>query len=149
MTEPDNRTVPLRLQKFLARAGVASRRGSENLMTAGRVTVNGVVVTELGSKVDPRIDQVRVDGVPVALSAGPITVMLHKPAGVITTMKDARGRACVADLVPADRYPGLFPIGRLHRAAFVLHRWRAGKRAFASPPSRAQALYRAGGGILV
>ncbi|WP_124061137.1 pseudouridine synthase [Gordonibacter sp. Marseille-P4307] len=113
MTEPDNRTVPLRLQKFLARAGVASRRGSENLMTAGRVTVNGVVVTELGSKVDPRIDQVRVDGVPVALSAGPITVMLHKPAGVITTMKDARGRACVADLVPADRYPGLFPIGRL------------------------------------
>lgn len=113
MTEPENRVVPLRLQKFLARAGVASRRGSENLMTAGKVTVNGVVVTELGSKVDPRIDEVRVDGVPVVLSAGPTTIMLHKPAGVITTMKDSHGRACVADLVPTDRYPGLFPIGRL------------------------------------
>lgn len=113
MTEPENRVVPLRLQKFLARAGVASRRGSENLMTAGRVTVNGVVVTELGSKVDPRIDEVRVDGVPVVLSGGPTTIMLHKPAGVITTMKDSHGRACVADLVPTDRCPGLFPIGRL------------------------------------
>lgn len=113
MTEPENRVVPLRLQKFLARAGVASRRGSENLMTAGRVTVNGVVVTELGSKVDPRIDEVRVDGVPAVLSEGPTTIMLHKPAGVITTMKDSHGRACVADLVPTDRYPGLFPIGRL------------------------------------
>ncbi|WP_417754600.1 S4 domain-containing protein, partial [Slackia isoflavoniconvertens] len=52
----------MRLQKFLARAGAASRRGSENLMTAGRVTVNGEVVTELGSKVDPLVDEVAVDG---------------------------------------------------------------------------------------
>lgn len=103
----------MRLQKFLARAGAASRRGSENLMTAGRVTVNGQVVTELGSKVDPLVDEVAVDGVPVRLAAGPVTIMLHKPAGYVTTMSDPQGRPTVADLVPTDRYPGLFPIGRL------------------------------------
>ena len=77
-TQPEERLVPMRLQKFLARAGAASRRGSENLMTAGRVTVNGQVVTELGSKVDPLVDQVAVDGVPVRLEGGPVTIMLHK-----------------------------------------------------------------------
>ena len=103
-TQSEERLVPMRLQKFLARAGVASRRGSENLMTAGRVTVNGQVVTELGSKVDPLVDQVAVDGVPVRLEGGPVTIMLHKPAGYVTTM---------SELVPTDRFPGLFPIGRL------------------------------------
>lgn len=112
-TPPEERLVPMRLQKFLARAGAASRRGSENLMTAGRVTVNGQVVTELGSKVDPLVDEVAVDGVPVRLAAGPVTIMLHKPAGYVTTMSDPQGRPTVADLVPTDRYPGLFPIGRL------------------------------------
>lgn len=107
------RIVPMRLQKFLARAGVASRRGSENLMTAGRVRVNGAVVTELGSKVDPRCDTVTVDGCEVRLADSPVTIMLHKPAGFITTMSDPQGRPTVADLVPCDRYPGLFPIGRL------------------------------------
>lgn len=112
---PENpeRLVPMRLQKFLARAGVASRRGSENLMTAGRVTVNGQVVTELGSKVDPRVDAVAVDGVPVRLMRGAVTLMLHKPLGVLTTMSDPQGRPTVADLVPTDDYPGLFPVGRL------------------------------------
>ena len=116
MTEETNETprvVPMRLQKFLARAGAASRRGSENLMTAGRVTVNGQVVTELGSKVDPLVDQVAVDGIEVRLADGPVTVMLHKPAGFVTTMSDPQGRPAVAQLVPVDRYPGLFPIGRL------------------------------------
>ena len=103
----------MRLQKFLARAGAASRRGSENLMTAGRVTVNGQVVTELGSKVDPLVDEVAVDGVPVRLEGGPVTIMLHKPAGYVTTMSDPQGRPTVAELVPTDRFPGLFPIGRL------------------------------------
>lgn len=107
------RLVPMRLQKFLARAGAASRRGSENLMTAGRVTVNGEVVTELGSKVDPLVDIVAVDGVVVKLGDGSTTIMMHKPAGVITTMHDQLERPCVADLAPIDRYPGLFPIGRL------------------------------------
>ena len=112
-TQPEERLVPMRLQKFLARAGAASRRGSENLMTAGRVTVNGRVVTELGSKVDPLVDQVAVDGVPVRLEGGPVTIMLHKPAGYVTTMSDPQGRPTVAELVPTDRFPGLFPIGRL------------------------------------
>lgn len=107
------RVVPLRLQKFLARAGVASRRASENLMTAGRVTVNGEVVSELGAKVDPLVDEVAVDGRVVRLHDRPVTIMLHKPAGVITTMKAQSDRPIVADLVPTDRYPGLYPIGRL------------------------------------
>ena len=109
----EERIVPMRLQKFLARAGAASRRGSENLMTAGRVTVNGQVVTELGSKVDPLIDVVAVDGIEVHLSDGSTTIVMHKPAGVITTMHDQLERPCVADLAPIGRYPGLFPIGRL------------------------------------
>lgn len=109
----ENRIVPMRLQKFLARAGAASRRGSENLMTAGRVTVNGEVVTELGSKVDPLVDEVAVDGAVVRLADGPVTIVLHKPAGFVTTMSDPQGRPTVAELVPTERYPGLFPIGRL------------------------------------
>ena len=112
---PEERIVPMRLQRFLARAGVASRRGSEDLMTAGRVTVNGIVTTELGSKVDPLVDEVAVDGRVVSLAEGPAYVMLNKPAGYLTTMKDPQGRPCVASLVPCDRYPGLYPVGRLDK----------------------------------
>ena len=111
----DGMLVPMRLQRFLARAGVASRRGSEDLMTAGRVRVNGAVRTELGTKVDPARDEVTVDGVPVALGAGPVYLMLNKPAGFLTTMSDPQGRPCVAELVPCGRYPGLFPVGRLDK----------------------------------
>lgn len=103
----------MRLQKYLARAGVASRRAAEKLIAAGRVSVNGVAVTELGSKVDPACDEVAVDGVPVELPDGTVTLMLHKPAGYVTTMSDPQGRATVAELVPADDLPGLYPIGRL------------------------------------
>ena len=113
--QPEERIVVMRLQKFLARAGAASRRGSENLMTAGCVTVNGRVVTELGSKVDPRVDEVAVDGIVVRLSDEAVTLALNKPADVVTTMSDPQGRRCVAELVPTDRYPGLYPIGRLDR----------------------------------
>lgn len=109
----DERLVPMRLQRFLARAGVASRRGSESLMATGRVTVNGAVVTELGSKVDPLADEVAVDGSPVRLADGSVYLMLNKPRGCLTTMSDPQGRACVASLVPVGRYPGLFPVGRL------------------------------------
>ncbi len=109
------RIVPMRLQKFLARAGAASRRGSETLMTAGRVRVNGEVVTELGSKVDPRIDVVTVDNVVVRLFDEAVIIAFHKPYDVVTTMADPHGRSCVADYMPLDRYPGLFPIGRLDR----------------------------------
>ncbi|MEI7814244.1 MAG: pseudouridine synthase, partial [Coriobacteriia bacterium] len=103
----------MRLQKFLARAGVASRRGSEDLMTAGRVRVNGVVMTELGTKVDPTVDKVTVDHKPVCLAEQPVYLVLNKPAGVVTTMSDPQGRTTVAALVPVREYPGLFPVGRL------------------------------------
>jgi 23S rRNA pseudouridine2605 synthase len=106
------RIVPMRLQKFLARAGVASRRGSEDLMTAGRVTVNGEVVRELGAKVDPLVDVVAVDGSPVSLSTGPVYFVLNKPTGVMTTMSDPQGRPTVATLMPPG-HPGMFPVGRL------------------------------------
>jgi 23S rRNA pseudouridine2605 synthase len=109
----DERIVPMRLQRFLARAGVASRRGSENLMTAGRVCVNGQVVTELGSKVDPSTDVVTVDGREVHLSDGHAYLVLNKPTGYLSTMHDPQGRPCVERLVPTKRYPGLFPVGRL------------------------------------
>lgn len=105
----------MRLQRFLARAGVASRRGSEDLMTAGRVTVNGAVATELGTKVDVDRDVVEVDGHRVRLDQGAVYLMLYKPTGYLTTMSDPQGRPCVADLVPRDRFPGLFPVGRLDR----------------------------------
>ena len=105
----------MRLQRFLARAGVASRRGSEDLMTAGRVTVNGQVATELGTKVDVDRDHIEVDGMHVKLNQGAVYLMLYKPTGYLTTMSDPQERPCVADLVPRDRYPGLFPVGRLDR----------------------------------
>jgi 23S rRNA pseudouridine2605 synthase len=108
-------TPSIRLQRFLARSGAASRRGSENLMTAGRVTVNGIVVTQLGTKIDPDCDIVAVDGIQIRHSDKARWLMLHKPAGTVTTMNDPQGRATVAELV-ADAYiPGLFPVGRLDR----------------------------------
>lgn len=111
--QPGERVVSMRVQKFLARAGVASRRGSEDLMTAGRVTVNGAVVTELGSKVDPAVDVVRVDGRVISPAEKPVYLVLNKPAGVVTTMSDPQGRTTVATLVPLREHPGLFPVGRL------------------------------------
>lgn len=115
MSEPlrESGVYPMRLQRFLARAGVASRRGSERLMTAGRVRVNGVVVTELGSKVDPERDVVTVDGMPCTLAERSVCLMLNKPAGYVTTMSDPQGRRTVAELVPTNDHPGLFPVGRL------------------------------------
>lgn len=113
--EGDAMLVPMRLQRFLARSGVASRRGSEALMTAGRVRVNGRVASELGTKVDPARDAVTVDGVPVALGRGATYLMLNKPEGFLTTMSDPQGRPCVAELVASARCPGLFPVGRLDK----------------------------------
>ena len=115
MSEPlrESGLYPMRLQRFLARAGVASRRGSERLMTAGRVRVNGVVVTELGSKVDPERDVVTVDGRACRLEQTPVSLILNKPAGYVTTMSDPQGRPTVAELVPTREHPGLFPVGRL------------------------------------
>ncbi len=104
---------PMRLQKFLARAGVASRRASETLIEEGRVAVNGEVLTNLGVKIDPSCDRVTVDGDLVVLPDGKVTIMLHKPAGYMTSMSDPHAEHTVAELVPADQIPGLFPVGRL------------------------------------
>ncbi|MDP2183207.1 MAG: pseudouridine synthase [Actinomycetota bacterium] len=114
MAQPPEQIVPMRVQKFLARAGVASRRGSEDLMTAGRVQVNGEPVTSLGAKVDPACDVVTVDGRVVSLGDEPVYLVLNKPAGYVTTMDDPQGRATVAELIPPDE-PALFPVGRLDR----------------------------------
>lgn len=111
--QPEPRVVPMRLQKFLARAGVASRRGSEDLMTAGRVAVNGMTITELGAKVDPSCDLVTVDGIEIKPAEGPVYLAFHKPVRVMTTMSDPEGRDTVASYVPVAEYPGLFPVGRL------------------------------------
>ncbi len=100
-----------RLQKILARAGFASRRGAEQLMLEGRVTVNGEYVRELGTKADLAKDDVRVDGVRVKAPQALVYLVLNKPRGVVTTRKDPAGRPTVMDLVP--QVAGLFPVGRL------------------------------------
>jgi 23S rRNA pseudouridine2605 synthase len=103
--------VQERLQKVLARAGFASRRGAEALMQEGRVTVNGAIVREPGTKADPGQDDIRVDGVRVKAASEPVYIVLNKPRGVVTTRRDPSGRPTVMDLVPG--VPGLFPVGRL------------------------------------
>ena len=100
-----------RLQKILARAGFASRRGAEQLMLDGRVTVNGQHVRELGTKADIEKDDVRVDDVRVKAPKGPVYLVLNKPRGYVTTRRDPAGRPTVMDLVPP--VAGLFPVGRL------------------------------------
>jgi 23S rRNA pseudouridine2605 synthase len=82
-------------------------------MTAGRVTVNGTIVRELGSKVDPGRDLVCIDGKPISLSDTKTYLMLNKPAGYLTTMDDPQNRPTIRELVPLSEYPGLFPVGRL------------------------------------
>ena len=91
----------MRLQKFLARAGVCSRRGGEKLIAAGRVVINGAVEKNPAAPVNPVADRVDVDGRPVAL-ARPRYLLLNKPTGFVTTADDPRGRATVYDLLPRE-----------------------------------------------
>lgn len=100
-----------RLQKVLANAGIASRRKCEAYITSGRVEVNGEKVTELGAKVDPSRDEVKVDGRVVKLQ-GKLYVMLHKPKGVITSVTDPGGRKVVLDYLPGIT-ERVYPVGRL------------------------------------
>jgi 23S rRNA pseudouridine2605 synthase len=103
--------LPIRLNKFLAQAGVASRRAADALIGGGRVSVNGAAA-QVGTMVDPSHDDVRVSGKRIVQPDVPhLTIVLHKPAGVFTTMSDERGRRSVADLLPRGRR--LFPVGRL------------------------------------
>lgn len=101
-----------RLQKVMAAAGVASRRVSEDMIVAGRVTVNGQVVTELGRRVDPSTDRVAVDGTAVQLDTSRRYVMLNKPVGVVSSMRDEQGRPDLTRFT-ADYPERLFNVGRL------------------------------------
>jgi 23S rRNA pseudouridine2605 synthase len=102
----------IRLQKVLASAGLGSRRKCEEFISSGRVTVNDVLIDELGARVHPETDVIRVDGVRIAQAAGHVVVALNKPRGVVTSMSDEHNRECVGDLVA--QYPErLFHVGRL------------------------------------
>lgn len=113
-------TLLLRINKYLSEAGVASRRGADELILAGRVQLNGVVVSEPGVRVDPATDRVLVDGKPVEHPAAKgrpaqdMTVLLYKPVQVVTTRSDPQGRQTVFDILPQEyRELRLLHVGRL------------------------------------
>lgn len=110
-----------RLQKILSAHGVASRRKAELMLLAGRIKVNGAVVTELGTKADPEKDRIEVDGRPLAHIGERVYVALHKPAGYVTTASDPQGRPTVLDLVSGVK-ERVYPVGRLdfHTSGLLL-----------------------------
>lgn len=101
-----------RLQKLISQAGITSRRAAEEMILAGRVSVNGVVVTELGSKADPARDSITVDGKPVRPVSSHLYILLNKPAGYMTTLDDPEGRPLVTSLL-TDINERVYPVGRL------------------------------------
>ena len=103
-----------RLARYLAHAGIASRRNAEVLIANGRVKVNGQTVTAQGVKIDPERDSVMVDGKPVKTSSRQVYILLHKPVGYVSTARDPQGRPTVLDLLPAElRRLRVYPVGRL------------------------------------
>ncbi|MBA2663655.1 MAG: pseudouridine synthase [Bradymonadaceae bacterium] len=105
-------TEEMRLQKFLSQGGVSSRRRAEQLMSEGRVKINGKVCKELGTKINPDKDRVEVDGKPVTVASSLIYLLVNKPPAYITSMHDPEGRPLVTDLLPKTM-PRVWPIGRL------------------------------------
>lgn len=103
-----------RLQKVLADAGIASRRASEQLILDGRVSVNGIQVLELGTKVDPENSKVEVDGELISLKKDNVYFAFHKPTGVLSTMSDPENRPCLGDYF-RERSERLFHVGRLDK----------------------------------
>ena len=101
-----------RLQKIISAAGITSRRASEELILNGQVTVNGVVVTELGTKADPAVDTITVNGKSLSISEQRLYILLNKPTGYITALKDDQGRKLVTDLLQ-DVPERVYPVGRL------------------------------------
>ena len=110
-----------RLQKILASVGIASRRKAEQIIVEGRVTVNGKVVTELGSKADFEKDHIKVDGKLLRETAEHIYIAMHKPDSVVSTVSDPQGRATVLDLLPGLK-TRVYPVGRLdyHSQGLIL-----------------------------
>lgn len=102
----------IRLQKLLAQAGFGSRRKCEDMITEGRVEVDGELVTELGTRVDPHKQQVRVDGSRVRVNPNHVTLALNKPCKVLSAMDDPKGRYTLRDIV-GDKYERIFHMGRL------------------------------------
>ena len=100
-----------RLQKILSQAGVASRRAAERLIEEGRVTVNGATITELGSKADPELDDIRVDGRRIHRAEQRLYFLLNKPRGYVSTRSDPQKRPTVVDLIGVREY--VYPVGRL------------------------------------
>ena len=101
----------IRLQKYLADAGIASRRKAEELIKQGKVYVNGKIVNELGTKVTPNVDEIRYEGKKVEIEEKYIYILLNKPIGYVTTVKDQFNRDSVMDLVKIRKR--LVPVGRL------------------------------------
>ncbi len=101
-----------RLQKIIAAAGIASRRKAEELITSGLVSVNGQIVTELGSKADPKHDHIKVNGKLLKAPERPVYLLLNKPRGYVTTVIDPEGRPTVLDLLRGVR-ARIYPVGRL------------------------------------
>jgi len=107
--------MPERLQKLIAAAGIASRRRAEELITAGEVTVNGKVITELGAKADPEKDHIKVRGKlinPTLQKRGKVYVLLNKPRGYLSSVSDPEGRPTVLELLPQS-LGRIYPVGRL------------------------------------
>lgn len=102
----------MRLQKYMALSGVASRRKSEEIIKEGRVKVNKVVVTELGTIIDPKKDKVTVDDKNIRLESSKVYIMLNKPVGYVSSLKDEKGRRVVTDLIEGVR-ERIYPVGRL------------------------------------
>src|SRR5215472_10935500 len=105
-----------RLQKIMAASGVASRRAAEEIIAAGRVTLNGKVVTEQGTKADPERDEISVDGKRLEKRERLVYFLLNKPKGYVTTVSDPEGRPTVMDLLPKGG-PRIYPVGRLDYAS--------------------------------
>ena len=101
-----------RLQKIIADAGIASRRAAEKYIEEGRVSVNGKVVTRQGTKADPDSDEIRIDGKLISTDVAKIYLMLNKPPGYVTTLKDPEGRPIVTDLLHI-KSARIYPVGRL------------------------------------
>ncbi|MGD9852252.1 MAG: pseudouridine synthase [Nitrospirales bacterium] len=102
----------VRLQKVIARAGISSRRKAEDLIQSGQVTVNGEVITTLGTKVDPAHDHIKISGKHLPAPAPDMFLILNKPAGVVSTLQDPEGRPTIKHMLPKPSLR-LFPVGRL------------------------------------